>query len=150
MKFRFVWVGKTREKNWRALQEEYLQRLSYFAEYSIQEIKESQSHETREIEGKRILDVLPNSALVVLLDVAGRQLTSLELAEKIESWQNQSLREIVFIIGGQNGVSREVAQQADLHLSLSKMTFTHEAARVLLTEQLYRAFTIIKNYPYQK
>lgn len=150
MRFRFVWIGKTRNKNWRALQDEYLQRLSHFAKSDINEIKESQPHETAEIEGKRILDNISASAFVVLLDVAGKQFGSHELASEIESWQNRGLREICFVIGGQDGVSKAVAARADLKVSLSKMTLTHEAARVLLAEQLYRSFTIIFNYPYQK
>jgi len=150
MKFRFVWIGKTKDKNWRALQEEYLQRLSHFAKFDLTEIKESQSHETKEVEGKRIVEAIPAGAFVVLLDVVGKQFGSDELAKEIEDWQNRSVREIVFIIGGQDGVSDEVAEKANLRLSLSKMTLTHEAARVLVAEQLYRSFTIINNYPYQK
>lgn len=150
MKFRFVWIGKTKDKNWRALQQEYLQRLSHFAKFEISEIKESQSHETKEIEGRRILEAIGVSAFVVLLDVSGKQFSSQELSKTVETWQNRGLREVVFIIGGQDGVSEAVLEKADLRLSLSKMTLTHEAARVLLAEQLYRVFTIILNYPYQK
>ncbi len=150
MKFRFVWIGKTKDKNWRALQEEYLRRLSHFAKFDIAEIKESQPHETKEIEGKRILDALASSPFVVLLDVVGKQLSSEELAKEIENWQNRSLKEVAFVIGGQDGVSDEVAKKAEIKLSLSRMTLTHEAARVLLVEQLYRAYTIINNFPYQK
>ncbi|MEP6923245.1 MAG: 23S rRNA (pseudouridine(1915)-N(3))-methyltransferase RlmH [Pyrinomonadaceae bacterium] len=150
MKFRFLWIGKTKNKNWRALQEEYLQRLSHFAKFEVVEIKESQSHENKEIEGKRILEAIPSGAFVILLDVIGKQFGSEELAKEIEGWQNRSVREIIFVIGGQDGVSAEVEEKSDLRLSLSKMTLTHEAARVLLAEQLYRSFTIINNYPYQK
>ena len=150
MRFRFVWIGKTKDKNWRALQQEYLQRLSHFVRFEITEIKESQPHETKETEGKRILDSLPQSAFVVLLDVKGKHFGSDELANEIENWQNRSIREIAFVIGGQDGVSGEVIERANLKLALSKLTFTHETARVLLAEQLYRAFTIINNFPYQK
>lgn len=150
MRFRFVWIGKTRDKSWLALQTEYLQRLSHFVKFDITEIKESQPHETVETEGKRILENVSASQFVVLLDVAGKQFGSHELASEVEGWQNRGLREIVFIIGGQDGVSKTVAERADLKVSLSKMTLTHEAARVLLAEQLYRSFTIILNYPYQK
>ena len=150
MKFRFVWIGKTKDKNWRALQAEYLERLSHFARFEIVEIRESLPHETKEIEGTRILEAVSKAAFIVLLDVVGTQLASEELARTIENWQNRSLREVAFIIGGQDGISSAVANKANLTLSLSAMTFTHEAARVLLAEQLYRAFTIIHNYPYQK
>ncbi len=150
MKFRFVWIGKTKDKNWRALQDEYLQRLSHFVKFDVTEIRESQPHETRETEGRRIVEAIPANGFVVLLDVIGKQFGSGELAKEIENWQNRSLREIVFVIGGQDGISDEVAEKANLRLSLSKMTLTHEAARVLLAEQIYRSFTIINNYPYQK
>ena len=73
-----------------------------------------------------------------------------ELAREIENWQNRSLKEILFIIGGQDGVSEAVIERANFKLSLSKMTFTHETARVVLLEQIYRAFTIIHRFPYQK
>jgi 23S rRNA (pseudouridine1915-N3)-methyltransferase len=151
MKFRFVWIGKTKDKNWRALQEEYFGRLTHFVRCEIVEIKESQPHETKETEGKRILEAIATgAAFVVLLDVDGKQIGSPDLAREIESWQNRSVRETVFIIGGQDGVSEEVSRKANFKLSLSPMTFTHETARVLLLEQLYRAFTIIQNFPYQK
>jgi 23S rRNA (pseudouridine1915-N3)-methyltransferase len=150
MKFRFVWIGKTKDKNWRALQEEYLQRLSHFVKFEITEIKDSAAHETSEIEGKRILENVNHSNFVCLLDVIGRESSSHELAETIEKWQNRGLKEIAFVIGGANGVSGEVVEKADYSLSLSRLTLTHEMARVVLIEQLYRAYTIIKGFPYQK
>ncbi len=146
MKFRFVWVGKTKDKNWRALQEEYLQRLSHFVKFEITEIKDSD----KENESKRILEKVNQSQFVCLLDVKGRSITSHELAGKIVKWQNRGLKEIAFVIGGAEGVSSEVVEKADFSLSLSLLTFTHEMARVVLLEQLYRAYTIIKGFPYQK
>lgn len=150
MKFRFVWVGKTKDKSWRALQEEYLQRLSHFVKCEITEVKDSLSHEGAEIEGNRILQLLNQNSFVCLLDVKGRPVTSHELAREIEKWQNRGLKEVVFVIGGAEGVSSEVAEKADYSLSLSFLTFTHEMARVVMLEQLYRAYTIIKGFPYQK
>jgi 23S rRNA (pseudouridine1915-N3)-methyltransferase len=150
MKFRFVWVGKTKNKNWRALQAEYLQRLSHFVKCEIAEIKDSAAHEGAEVESKRILEKVNQSNFVCLLDVKGRSTSSHELAEKIENWQNRGLKEIAFVIGGAEGVSFEVVEKADFSLSLSLLTFTHEMVRVVLLEQLYRAFTIIKRFPYQK
>ena len=150
MKFRFVWIGKTKEKNWRALQDEYLQRLSYFVKFDVAEIRESQAFETKETEGKRILENLNQSSFVCLLDVKGQEISSHQLAEKIENWQNRSFKEIAFVICGQDGASGEVVDKADYSLSLSRLTLTHEMARVVLVEQLYRAYTIIKGFPYQK
>ncbi len=150
MKFKFLWVGKTKDKNWRALQEEYLSRLSHFVKFEITELKESAAHETKDVEGNRILGNLNQSSFVCLLDVMGHEISSHQLAEKIENWQNRSQKEVVFVICGQDGASREVAERADYSLSLSRLTLTHEMARVVLIEQLYRAYTIIKGFPYQK
>jgi len=150
MKFRFVWIGKTKDKNWKALQDEYLRRLSHFVKCEVAEVRESARHEGPEIEGKRILDVLNQKAFVVLLDVSGRKVSSPDLAKEMEGWQLRGLKEVSFVIGGAEGVSSAVGENADYSLSLSFLTFTHEMARVVLLEQLYRAFTIIKGFPYQK
>ena len=146
MKFRFLWVGKTKDKNWRSLQEEYFARLSHFVRCEIVEIKDS----TKEIEGKLILEKLNQSHFVCVLDVKGRSISSHDLAANLENWQNRGLKEVTFIIGGAEGVASEVVERADNSLSLSFLTFTHEMARVVMLEQLYRAFTIIKGFPYQK
>ncbi len=150
MKFRFIWVGKTKDKNWMALQDEYLQRLSHFVRTEIVEVRDSANHEGKEIEGKRILEKLNQSTFVCLLDVSGKAVSSHDLAASVDGWQNRGLKEITFLIGGADGVSAAVAERADFVISLSFMTFTHEMARVVMLEQLYRAFTIIKGFPYQK
>jgi len=150
MKFRFIWIGKTKDRSWRSLQDDYLARLSHFVRCEVSEIKDSAPHESADIEGKRIIDNLNQTSLVVLLDVEGRSLSSPDLAKEIEKWQLRGLKEISFIIGGANGTSLAVAERADFRLSLSFLTFTHEMARIMLLEQLYRGFTIIKGFPYQK
>ncbi|MGI8467616.1 MAG: 23S rRNA (pseudouridine(1915)-N(3))-methyltransferase RlmH [Pyrinomonadaceae bacterium] len=150
MRFRFVWIGKTRDKNWRALQEEYLQRLSHFVKFEIAELRESAAREGVRSESKRILENVNQTSFVCLLDVRGKQIGSPELAQIVEMWQNRGFKEIAFVIGGQNGVSAEVVERAGYSLSLSSLTLTHEMTRVVLIEQLYRAFTIIKGFPYQK
>ena len=148
MKFRFIWIGKTKDKNWKALQDEYLRRLSHFVKCEVTELKDSK--DGAEIEGERILASLNPKTFAVLLDVTGEAISSPDLAGKIEKWQNLGLKEVSFIIGGADGVSRRVAEIADISLSLSFLTFTHEMARAVMLEQLYRAFTIIKGFPYQK
>ncbi len=150
MRFRFVWVGKTKDQNWLALQNEYLQRLSHFAKCEIVEVRDGTPPDPKAIEGKRIVEKLNQSSFVCLLDVTGRGLSSPDLAKKVEGWQNAGHKEITFVIGGADGVARDVAQRADDVLSLSFLTFTHEMARVVLLEQLYRAFMIVKGFPYQK
>ena len=150
MKFRFIWIGKTKDKHWKALQEEYLKRLSRFVKCEIAEIRDSAPHETPEIEGKRIAEMLNPKTFAVLLDVSGHKVSSHQLSAEIERWQNAGLKEVSFIIGGFAGVSSEIREKADYLLSLSFLTFTHEMARVVLLEQLYRGYSILKGFPYQK
>jgi 23S rRNA (pseudouridine1915-N3)-methyltransferase len=150
MKFRFVWVGKTRNKHCLALLDEYLRRLDHFVKFEITEVRDAAGANARIDEGKRIFEKLNQSSFVCLLDVGGRGISSHELADEIEKWQNDSIKEVAFVIGGAEGVSSEVAERADSTLSLSFLTFTHEMARVLLVEQLYRAYTILRGFPYQK
>lgn len=146
MKFRFVWVGKTRDKNWLALQEEYLSRLSHFVKCEVAEVKDG----TSETEGNRIIETLNPSSFKCVLDVKGKGISSHDLAAKVEDWQNKGIKEVSFVIGGAEGLASKVVESADYSLSLSLLTFTHETARVVLIEQLYRAYTIIKGFPYQK
>ena len=153
MYFRFVWVGKTRNEHLRALVDDYLARLRRFVRCEIAELRESQARamsEGIEEEGRRIKGALHQEALTVLLDVEGREWSSAELAARVERWQVDGTKEVAFIIGGQDGVSTEVASGANLRWSLSRLTLTHEMARILMLEQLYRAYTIIHGWPYQK
>ena len=150
MKFRFIWIGKTKDRSWKALQDEYFGRLAHFVKCETVEIRESAPHEGVDIESKRIIENLNQKSFVVLLDVKGRKLSSPELAAQIENWQVRGLKEVSFIIGGASGVSPAVGEIADFSLSLSFLTFTHDMARVVLLEQLYRGYTIIKGFPYQK
>jgi len=154
MRLRLVWIGKTRNGHLRALAEEYLKRLSRFARVEVVELRESAAEDPRacvEEESKRILGALASDALTVLLDVGGAVEWSSEgLAAQVEAWQARSLKEVAFVVGGHLGVSEEVRRRADLRWSLSRLTLTHEMARVVLAEQLYRAYTIVRGLPYQK
>jgi 23S rRNA (pseudouridine1915-N3)-methyltransferase len=154
MRLRLIWVGKTRDGHMRALAEEYLKRLSRFARCEVTELRECTAADERgclEEEGKRILGALASDALAVLLDVSGTtSWSSRELAAQVEAWQGRSVKEVAFVVGGHLGVSGEVRGRADVRWSLSRLTLTHEMARVLLLEQLYRAYTITRGLPYQK
>lgn len=154
MRLRLIWIGKTRNEHLRALAEEYLKRLGRFVKYEVVELRESASADERsclEEEGKRIVGALASDALTVLLDVAGsKSWSSTELAAQIEEWQARSLKEAAFVVGGHLGVPPEVRKRADVRWSLSPLTLTHEMARVVLVEQLYRAHTIMRGLPYQK
>jgi 23S rRNA (pseudouridine1915-N3)-methyltransferase len=153
MHLRLIWVGKTKNEHLRALVEDYLGRLRRFVRSEVTELRESAARTEREgieDEGKRIIGALHRDAFIVLLDVEGREWRSTELAVEIEKWQMSGRKEVAFVIGGHGGVSKEVAERAHLLWSLSRLTLTHEMARVVLAEQLYRAYTIIHGMPYQK
>lgn len=153
MHLRLIWVGKTKNEHLRALVDDYLGRLRRFVRTEVTELRESSARTEREgieDEGKRIIGALNSDSFVIVLDVAGREWSSIELAGEIEKWQIGGRKEVAFVIGGHNGVSTEVAKRANLRWSLSRLTLTHEMARVVLAEQLYRAYTIIHGMPYQK
>lgn len=153
MLLRFIWVGKTRNDALRELVNDYLQRVSRFGRYEVTEVRESEARNTKEgieDEGRRIISALRGGAATTLLDLSGIEWTSHELSDQIRKWRDSGTREVAFVIGGHNGVSEPVKKRCDLCWSLSRMTFTHEMARVLVVEQIYRAFTIIKGLPYQK
>lgn len=153
MIFRIIWVGKTRNGPLRELIEDYLGRLKRFTRCEIVEVRESLGRNGRTgsaDEASRILGALRPEAYNILLDVAGHEWSSHELAQQIEQWQNAGVREVVFIIGGAEGVTPAVTARATARWSLSRLTLTHEMARVVLLEQLYRAYTIIHGLPYQK
>ncbi len=156
MRIRLIWVGKTKNEHVRALVADYLQRLGRFARCEVTELRESASGDERGIleeESKRIASALGGrtEGVTVLLDVEGRrEWSSPELAAQLERWQLEGKREIAFVIGGHLGMTAELKAKADVRWSLSRLTLTHEMARVVLVEQLYRAYTILHGLPYQK
>jgi 23S rRNA (pseudouridine1915-N3)-methyltransferase len=153
LKFHFVWIGKTKDNNCAALVTDYLVRIKRFAHSDLSELKEQGSADERRVvaaESVKILNAIEKDDFVVLMDERGLAMTSLELAEFIGTRQQSGTKRLAFVIGGFAGVSDEVRQRANLELSLSRMTLTHELARVILTEQVYRAFTILAGLPYHK
>ncbi len=143
MKIKVAWVGKTKEPAIQALTEEYLSRLRRFAETEGVALKDEASLlKLAERDGRSA-----QKSTLVLLDSRGKQLSSEELAEFVGKLQERSVP-VVFAIGPANGFSRETLAGANTLLSLGKMTLAHELARVVLLEQLYRAFTILKGHPY--
>ncbi|MEP6743285.1 MAG: 23S rRNA (pseudouridine(1915)-N(3))-methyltransferase RlmH [bacterium] len=153
MRLRLIWTGKTRNAHLRALIEDYLQRLSHFTKCEISEFRETTGAQRKrgiDKDSQRISDGLREGSVNVLLDPEGDEWTSTQLAKQITQWQNGGTKELTFIVGGPNGVSAELAARASKRWSLSRLTLTHEMARVVLLEQLYRAHTIIHGLPYQK
>jgi 23S rRNA (pseudouridine1915-N3)-methyltransferase len=153
MRVRVIWTGRTRDAHLRALIGDYFTRLSHFTKCEISELRESSGSEKGagiDRDSKRISDGLREGAINVLLDAEGIELTSMQLAAEIQEWQNSGTKEVAFIVGGPNGVSEKLSAQASKRWSLSRLTLTHEMTRLVLLEQLYRAYTIIHGLPYQK
>ena len=153
MRLRVIWTGKTRDAHLRALINDYLKRLSHFVKCEISEFRESPGSQNQagiDKDSRRITDGLHEGAINVLLDPEGIEWTSTQLAKQIERWRDSGTKEVTFIVGGPNGVSAELAARAAKRWSLSRLTLTHEMTRVVLLEQLYRAYTIIHGLPYQK
>jgi len=153
MRLRVIWTGKTRDTHLRALIDDYVKRLSHFARCEISEFRESAATGKKtgiDKDSQRISDGLREGAINVLLDPEGTEWSSAQLAGVIQGWQDSGTKEVAFIVGGPNGVSAELAARANKRWSLSRLTLTHEMARVVLLEQLYRAYTIIHGLPYQK
>jgi len=143
MKIQVAWVGKTKEDSIGSLSAEYLKRISRYVP--------TQSHE---LASETALLKLADRAsgrtapVMVLLDARGRQFTSEEFAQLLRDQQDRGTQNLIFAVGPANGFSDEARGSADLILSFGKMTLAHELARVVLLEQIYRAFTILKGHPY--
>ena len=155
MKLRFVWIGKTKRAPMRELIESYLKRVGKFARVEAVELRDRDEvgDDPRRIierEGEDILERVERDPFVILLDQRGRQIDSFKMAELMEKHRLAGSKQITFVVGGHFGVSEEVRKRADFQLALSQMTLTHEMARLLLIEQVYRAFAIIHDLPYQK
>jgi 23S rRNA (pseudouridine1915-N3)-methyltransferase len=152
MHLRFIWPGKTRDEHLRALVNEYLKRLRRFVRCEVIETREVRGSDRSSVEkeSRRILEAIPPGSVAILLDVKGREWSSQELADEVRRWENDSIKDITIVIGGQDGISSEVAARAQRRWRLSRLTLTHEMARVVAVEQLYRAYTINRGLPYQK
>ena len=152
MRFRIIWPGKTKDARLRALIEDYTERLSHFVRCEVTELKELGRVDKPGIakETKRISDGLRPGAVTVLLDPDGAEWTSQQLADQVRSWETNGIKEVAFVVGGPNGVAGDLKSRVDKRWSLSRLTLSHEMARVVLLEQLYRAYTIVHGLPYQK
>jgi 23S rRNA (pseudouridine1915-N3)-methyltransferase len=151
MKLLFIFVGKTSEAYLREGIELYSKRISNYISASITVIPASSEKKEGRIidqESINILSKLLPGDYVVLLDEKGSEIDSRALAKRFEKWMLQSVNRVVFITGGAYGVSSEIKKRADMILSLSRLTFTHQMVRLFLLEQVYRAMTIIRNEGY--
>ena len=154
MKITLMVVGKTTQAPVRTLIDEYSRRISRYNPFEILQLPDVKTsrklteQKQKEMEGEMMLQRIQPGDFVVLLDEHGRELTSREFAADIEKKSVTVPRNLWFVVGGPYGFSPEVYARANQQLSLSKMTFPHEMVRAFFTEQLYRAFTILRNEPY--
>jgi len=153
MRIRVIWEGKTKDEHLRALQEDYLARITRFSDITVQEMSPQRRSIAR---GRKLspteqrwLEKLKGSSKVVL-DARGREWTSDEFAEWLGQRAVHGTREVAFLVGGPDGFSAAFRERADLLLSLSRLTLTSDWARTLLLEQIYRGFTILRGFPYPR
>ncbi|MBQ4649466.1 MAG: 23S rRNA (pseudouridine(1915)-N(3))-methyltransferase RlmH [Firmicutes bacterium] len=159
MNIQIICIGKLKEKYWTDAIAEYSKRLSRYCTLEIVELKESRlpdkasaadEENVKVEEGRSILRAIKDGTYVITLEILGKQLSSPELADKIQTLSIEGKSNVAFVIGGSLGLSSEVSKRADYKLSFSKMTFPHQMMRVVLLEQIYRSFKIIKNEAYHK
>ena len=144
MRIRIIAVGKAKDRDLRSLLGDYYARIGRYARLEEVEIKDGKEAEVSD----RLARSIPDRSRVVALEVGGRALSSHDLAKWIGRAENESVQTVVFLIGGAYGLPQALSKRADLRLSLSAMTLPHRIARLVLAEQIYRGFSILRNEPY--
>lgn len=159
MKITILAVGKLKEKYWKQAISEYEKRLSAYSKIEIIEVPDEKAPENmsdkeieqvKEKEGQRLLAKIKPQATVITLEIQGKMLSSEGLAEEMQRRMTQGQSDFVFVIGGSNGLHEDVLQRSNYALSFSKMTFPYQMMRVVLIEQVYRAFKIMRGEAYHK
>jgi 23S rRNA (pseudouridine1915-N3)-methyltransferase len=143
LKIRLVMLGKSRRPEVRALVDDYVARIARFAEVEVTELREDSAASFRKLK-------LDSAATIVLLDDAGKHLTSAQFAKWLGETRDRGAREVVFLCGAADGFPDALRRRATQKLSLSSLTFSHELARAMLAEQIYRALAILAGHPYPK
>lgn len=155
----FVCIGKLKEQYLRDACAEYSKRLSAFCKLKVIELaperlsenpSQAEIQKALSIEGKRILEKIPDRAAIIAMCIEGRHLSSEELSKKLSELATHGIGSVAFVIGGSFGLSNEVKEKSTLRLSVSRMTFPHQLFRVMLLEQIYRAFQIQNGTKYHK
>lgn len=149
-----IYVGKVKDKHLQALIQEYQAKLQHYHKFQFIEVKDESIgkfgvEKIKEIEAERIVRHIQADDYLIVLDLQGKQVSSEEFSQQIDGLVNQS-KTICFVIGGSLGIAQELVKQASYNLQLSKMTFIHNMALLILLEQLYRGFKILKNETYHK
>tara|TARA_B100001142_G_scaffold72716_1_gene73416 strand:- start:371 stop:838 length:468 start_codon:yes stop_codon:yes gene_type:complete len=152
MNIKLVVIGETNNKNLKVLTDQYIDKLKHYIKFDLIIIKDQKKKIPENIqikkEGEKILSILKKNEFIILLDENGEHKSSVAFSKFIQKKLNSGIKTITFIIGGPYGFSSEIKSISNYQLSLSKMTFSHEMIRLFFTEQLYRAFSILKNEPY--
>lgn len=154
MKIKVLVIGKTDDKNLQLLIDQYEKRLRHYVKFQMEIIpdlkktKNLSEKEQKEKEGELLLKKMSPLDQLWLLDEKGKTFSSMEFSGFVQKKMNSGIKQIIFAVGGPYGFSDDVYQKAVGKISLSKMTFSHQMIRLFLTEQIYRAFTILKNEPY--
>ena len=154
MTVKLIAIGKTDSKALLQLISEYENRLKHYVKFELEIIpdikntKNLSEAQQKEKEGELILKNLSNTDVLVLLDENGKQFSSVDFSGYLQKKMNAGLKQLVFVIGGPYGFSTEIYNKAQGKISLSKMTFSHQMVRLFVVEQVYRAFTILRNEPY--
>lgn len=156
MNIKIIALGKIKEKFLKEGIDEFLKRLTPYVSVEILELSpieikdENLTQKVLDQEGEKILSHIKPQSFVITMEIKGKMLSSEEFAQKIENLTNDGVSEIVFVIGSSCGISANVSARANFKMSMSKMTFLHQFARLILVEQIYRAFKIIKGETYHK
>ena len=158
IKIKILGIGNLKEKYLQSMQDEYLKRLSNYAKVTIIEEKEEKSNDINDTlinqilnkEGDRLLNKIDDHDYVILLDLHGKEMDSIKFANLIDRNMTNGYSSFCFVIGGSYGVSEELRKRANTKLCLSPMTFTHQFTRIIILEQIYRAFKINNNEVYHK
>jgi 23S rRNA (pseudouridine1915-N3)-methyltransferase len=154
MKHEIVFIGKTKDSFIQNGIVEYSSRLKHYTNIQITILKDKSSGRSARVaienQGQQMLSAVPQGAVIVALDSRGQQFTSESFSKKIVNWELSSVKQVTYLIGGPDGISETILKSAGLVLSFSKMTFTHDMVRMLLIEQLYRAYTIKNGEKYHK
>ena len=154
MNIRLIAIGKTDQTNLQFMIDEYAKRLGFYVKFEItiiadiKNVKNLSESQQKEKEGENILTQTASLDHIILLDERGKMYSSVAFSDEIQKKMNMGLKNLVFVIGGPYGFSEKVYQRANGLISLSQMTFSHQMVRLFFVEQLYRAFTILKNEPY--
>ena len=159
MKLTVITVGKLKEKYWVDAVKEYKKRISKYAKIELIEVadeKEPNNASEKDIElikdkeGERILSKIKDSQHVVTLEIEGKEYTSESLANQYQTWMNTGKSDVVFVIGGSNGIGREVKKRSNQEISFGSLTYPHQMMKVMILEQLFRVNKILRNEAYHK